>query len=591
MMKDSFIKRLAALLLAAVCAFTVIACGEGGSEEGGNEAASSGETSEKDLSWLNTDGTLPIVKEGTEKTLRIAVQMYNDSGAPEDQWFYKFVEKEMNIHLEITRFTASNTNEYMSLLLADGDLPDIIIGGGFGTSALVSHGEEGLFADLAPYITPELTPNLYKLYNEKPEFKDIVSDSEGRIWSLGFITDPNNRGALSRAFINYDWLDEAGLTVPTTLDEFIDMLRAFKKRGDDIIPMGGSYASNNPGLIILNALGYITEDATGLGIALRNGEPVLPVADREAYGEFLRTMNTLYTEGLISPDFYTMDASAASAMLSSGRVGYMTTAPFVVTANFGAWWGATPLTSDLNQTRQWPSGMSVMKPGSVVFSAESENLELALAFIDWFYEETALNYNLSENGPSVNQTEYIYDDKVTGFDINKETFQPFWPDYENNKGSYSSKNDFLGKEVYLWGYRIVGRGTGTLGENKDALQYGYKPEEIYDPYPDVSAEGIQGELRKQTANDGEMNFRAAMEDTMVPFVAKEMPLTIYYDEATAEKVDALVVLVREYAIQETAKFVTGRRSLDEIDAYFDEIEKLGAVQILEFTKQYYANHR
>lgn len=590
MMKDSFFRKLAALLIAAACVFTVIACG-GEEESSDTGAGTKPGAAEKDLSWLNSDGTLPIVKEGTEKTLRIAVQMYNDSGAPEDQWFYKFVEKEMNIHLEITKFTASNTNEYMSLLLADGDLPDIIIGGGFGTSALVSHGEEGLFADLAPYITPELTPNLYKLYNEKPEYRDIVSDSEGRIWSLGFVTDPSNRGALSRAFINYDWLDEAGLTVPATLDEFIDMLREFKKRGDDIIPMGGSYVSNNPGLIILNALGYITEDATGLGIALRNGEPVLPVADREAYGEFLKVMNTLYTEGLISPDFYTMDASAASALLSSGRVGYMTTAPFVVTANFGSWWGAMPLTSDYNQTRQWPSGMSVMKPGSVVFSAESENLELALAFIDWFYEETALNYNLSENGPSVNQTEYIYDDKVTGFDINKETFQPFWPDYENNKGSYSSKNDFLGKEVYLWGYRIVGRGTGTLGENKDALQYGYKPEEIYDPYPDVSAEGVQGELRKQTANDGEMNFRAAMEDTMVPYVAKEMPLTIYYDEATAEKVDALVVLVREYAIQETAKFVTGRRSLDEIDAYFDEIEKLGAVQILDFTRQYYANHK
>lgn len=247
-----------------------------------------------------------------------------------------------------------------------------------------------------------------------------------------------------------------------------------------------------------------------------------------------------------------------------------------------------PLTSEYNQTRQWPAGMSSMRPGSVVFNAKSENLELALAFADWFYEETGLNYNLATNGPAATQTEYIYDDKVTGFTIDPETFLPSWPDYENNKASYSSKNDYLGKEVYLWGYRIIGRGVGTLGTNKDALQYGYAPNEIVDPYPDVSAEGVQGELRKQTLNDGEMNFRAAMEDTMVPYVTGDVPLTIYYDEETAEKVDSLVMLVREYAMQETAKFVTGRRPLSEIDDYFNEIDKLGAVQILEFAREYYA---
>lgn len=542
----------------------------------------------EDLSWLNTDGTLPMVKEGTEKTLHIAVRMYEDSGDPEDQWFYKFVEEEMNINLEVDRFTAANSNEFISMIMADGDLPDIIIGASLGSGSLVGYGEEGLIADLAPYITPEIAPNLYKLYSEQPEYKSYVADKDGRIWSLGFVTDPYSRGVIPRAFINYDWLEAAGLKAPTTLDEFINMLREFKKRGEDVIPMGGCYASNNPGLIILNALGYITEDATGRSIALRNGEPVLPVADREAYGEYLRIMNTLYTEGLIHQDFYSMDATASSALLAADRVGYMTVAPFVVTSKFSSWWGATALTSDWNDTPAWPAGVSALAPGNCVFSANSENLELAVAFIDWLYEETALNYNLATNGPAASQTEYIYDNKVTGFTINEETFLPAWPDFENNKSSYSSKNDFIGKEVYLFGYTIVGRGTGILGDNKDALQYGYTPEQIVNTYPDVSAAGIQGELRAETAHDGEMNFRAALEDTMVPFVTKEMPVTIYYDEATAERVNYLFTLVREYATQESAKFVTGRRPLSELENYFDEVNRLGAAEIVEITKEYYA---
>lgn len=577
-MKKTMFKRFLAALLAVVMLLSMAACG--GKSDIDNEE-------KDDLSWLNTDGSLPLVKEGTEKTLKIAVRMHDDSGDPEGQWFYKFVEEEMNINLEVVRFTASNANEFISMIMADGDLPDIIIGASLGSGSLVGYGAEGLIADLAPYITPELAPNLYKLYNEQPEYKSYVADKEGHIWSLGFVSDPYDRGAIPRAFINYDWLEEAGLETPDTLDEFVDMLRAFKKRGDDVIPMGGSYASNNPGLIILNSLGYITEDANGMSIALRNGKPVLPAADREAYGEYLKVMNTLYTEKLIHQDFYTMDASATSAIFAANRVGYMTVAPFVVTANFGSWWGATALTSDFNDTQLWPAGTSHLAPGNCVISAKSKNIELAVAFMDWLYEETAMNYNLSTNGPAATQTEYIYDDKVTGFTINEENFLPAWPDFENNKSSYSSKNDFIGKEVYLWGYTIVGRGNSTLGTNKDALQYGYTPDEIVNPYPDVSAEGIQGELRAQTTNDGEMNFRAALEDTMVPYVTHEMPVIIYYDEDTAERVNYLMTLVREYATQETAKFVTGRRPLSEIDQYFDELDRLGAKEIVEITSEYY----
>ena len=243
----------------------------------------------RELDWLNTDGTLPIVKEGVEKTLKIAITMYSDSGDADSQWFYQFIEKEMNINLEVTKISGS---EQVSLMLADGDLPDIIIGGGFGTADLMNLGAvEEMFADLAPYITEKGTPNLYKLFNENPQYKAAVADQDGHIWSLGYINDTTDRGQISRAFINYEWLEDAGLETPKTLDEFVNMLHAFKKRGGDVVPMGGSWNSNNPSLILLNAFGYLTEDPQGFGISLRNGEVVLPVADREAYGEYLKLMN------------------------------------------------------------------------------------------------------------------------------------------------------------------------------------------------------------------------------------------------------------------------------------------------------------
>ncbi|MBR4768573.1 MAG: extracellular solute-binding protein [Lachnospiraceae bacterium] len=559
----------------------------------GSKEAPTEETGNDLPAWLNTDGTLPIVKEGTKKTLKVAIQMYADSGDPESQWFYQFIEREMNIHLEVQKFTAGNTSETLSLMFADGDLPDIIIGGGFGTSSLMNYGaQEGLLLDLAPYITKDLTPNLYKLYEEHPEYREAVEDEDGRVWSLGYINDTSDRGQISRAFINYDWLEAAGLKTPKTLDEFVDMLRAFKQRGANIVPMGGSWNSNNPCLILLNAFGYLTEDPSGMSIALRNGEVVLPVADREAYGEYLKLMRTLYEEELIDKNFFTTDTTTSRAIIAAGRAGYIANAPFVFLPGFTSWWGALPLTSEYNDKQQWPEGSAAMTAGGFVVSAKSENIELAMAFADWFFDEKALNYNLSCNGPAATQTAYIYDENVTGFTVDPETFEVTWPDYEANRNSYSSKNDYLGKEVYLWGYRILGIGRGNVADNLDALAYGYPPETIVDRYPDVSAPGVQGELRKETAGDGEMSFRSALEDTLVPYVTNEVyPAQVYLDAETATEMGNLMTIVKEFATQESAKFITGRKSFDELDTYFDQIERLGAAEVLETYREYYENNR
>ena len=247
-------KRFAATMLTVAMAATTVGCGQttsnsGTSDSGSKNAESAGTQatelpvaeSEGKLSWLNTAGTLPIVEEGTEKTLSMAIMMSEDSGEPEEQWLYQFIEEHMNINLEVTKFTGNNKSEFISMAFADDDLPDIIIGASFSTADLMTYGAyEGQLMDLAPYITEELTPNLCAIYEEHPEYKDVVTDNDGHVWSLGYINNVADRGQIPRAFINYDWLEEAGLDVPETTDELLTVLRAFKERGDDIVPMGGT---------------------------------------------------------------------------------------------------------------------------------------------------------------------------------------------------------------------------------------------------------------------------------------------------------------------------------------------------------------
>ena len=173
--------------------------------------------------------------------------------------------------------------------------------------------------------------------------------------------------------------------------------------------------------------------------------------------------------------------------------------------------------------------------------------------------------------------------------MNEKDFVATWPYYEKNKEDYSSKNDYLGKEVYLWGYRILGRGMGTVSQNLDAVQYGYTADEIVTNYSDVTAEGIQANVREELYKDGEMCFRLALEDTLAPYVTDEYLPRAYLDAETSIEVGSMLAIIREYAAQETANFVVGRRPLtdEELDKYFDEIEALGALEVVEIYREYY----
>lgn len=586
------LKRLTATLTAVLLAVSMAGCG--GKEEGGESTSQSGQaqsqtvqgssgsgtegTETGGLDWLNTSGELPIVREGTEKTLKIAINMDVDSGNPEDMWFYHFIEKEMNIQLEVTKFTNENKDEFISLAFADNDLPDIIINSSsylLSTDELVRYGSlEGQLLDLAPYINEELTPNLYALYQEHPEYKTLVTDSEGHVWSLGYVNDPADRGQISRAFLNYDWLEEEKLKVPATLDEFLNVLRKFKERGDNIIPIGGSYNSNNPCMYILNAFGYNTTDAKGLTVALRDGKVVLPVADREAYGEYLTTMNTIYKEGLIHPDFFTMDSTTANAVISEDRTGFLAQAPFVFTTNFSQWWGALPLISEYNSEAFWPVSSSAVTAGSFVVSANCENPELAMAFADWFFKSDASNYYYAVNGPKATDTDLLYGE-VRGYVEDEAGNIAKFLDVEENPDLYPTKNDFLKKKVQLFGFKALGVGKSD----------GYADEPSTAGLEDPSV------LRTHEAilnNGGEMHFRVAMQETLCKYTVTEgFPSYVYLDAATQEQATNLLTVIKEYAEQETAKFITGARSLDELNAYFDEIERLGALEYVKIYQDYY----
>ena len=534
-----------------------------------------------ELEWLNSSQTLPLVKEGTEKTLSIYVNMPTDSPEPEDTWFYQFIENAMNINLEVTKFTDDNKSEFMSLTMASGELPDMIIGSGFGASSLVKYGQiEGQLMDMAPYLNETYMPNLTAIYEESPGLKSAIQDSEGHVWSFGNIADGAECQRIKRIFINYSWLEECGLETPETLDEFLNAMRTFKQKYEDCYPIGGNYTNHSPIDYILNAFGYLIVggNSNGMQIAMRNGEVVLPVADREAYGDFLAFMKTCYDEGLLHPDFFTMDKSTTEAIMASGQNGLFDQAPFLYTQDFRQWWGAMPLTSEYNETAQWPFNSGAVSAGGIVVTSACEEPELAATFIDWFY--TYGTYRTSTIGPNADhESEYLY-----GFDgwiFDEETMNTVQLATLKEDFSYPTTNAYV-NTVKMWNYSVFGKS----GYDENAK---YEVDPLW-WFPDTSQLENPADIRydEEVITSGQGHYMYSLHSTVGQHVTTEVyPATVYLDAEQTERSSNLMVAIKEYATQEMSKFITGSRSLDELDDYFDEIERLGAKEYVQIYKDYY----
>lgn len=532
------------------------------------------------LEWLNTEGGMPIVKEGTEKTLKIAYLVSDDrTGKDEDTWAYKYIVNEMNINVECIPFTDENKDEFISLTFAGGDLPDIIIGAGLSADQIVKFGEvEGQIIDMSSYLNDTYMPNVTELFQNNPELKDVVTNTAGKIYSLGYFANPKERGYIFRAFLNYDWLEECSLEVPATLEDFLAAMRTFKEKGLCDYPIGGSYACETPFTYLLNAFGYIGEYNK---IGLRNGKVVLPMADREAFGEYLKLMNQCYEEGLIHPDFYTMDATTTKAVLAADA-GLITQAPFVYTSNYTQYWSALPLTSEWNNTASiWSSGYATA--GNVLITSSCSDPELAAKFIDYFYTmDQDAGYRLFINGPSVDQPELYYDVVTTGWSV--EDNKIVINDYENNKDKWENTSAYQRKVIQLWANSKLGADSWGWDSNSPS----YLGEEDWSKYEDSSV------LRKSNpvvSENVEKCFRVAMQTVMSKYRTDEVfPAYAYLNESDSMEMSTIKTALDEYADQEIAKFVTGAREVsdEELNNYFDTMESLGASEYVQTYADYYA---
>lgn len=263
-------------------------------------------------------------------TLDIVVNRHPEALTSADEiWYFKYMEYwfEQQGYDVTINVQDSNSKSQVNLMLDSNSMPDIVWGHSMSNAEVVRYGvEEGMLLDWTPYLTEELMPNLLAQYEKNPSMHAAETAPDGGIYGLPYITPyPYSTipGMVNRMFVRQSWLQEVDLDMPTTEQEFLDMLRAFKsvqrpgKRTYPIISDDGFLEK-----YLWTCLGYYGTDGTRFGteFMIKDGQVELP-AYTEDYRHFVTLMHTMYSEGLLPNDYFTMMDGQAEARINDGSTG------------------------------------------------------------------------------------------------------------------------------------------------------------------------------------------------------------------------------------------------------------------------------
>ncbi len=528
------------------------------------------------------DSTWPIVKEPVSVTIGVVPQN-NGEYDLENVWQIQYFNAMSNLDITWQHIERSAAKERIPLMLAGDTMPDAIIGyTGMKAPQIAQYGvDEGMLYPIDTLL--DYMPNFKALLEAKPEIRAGLVAFDGHIYGLPALADGANSYIL-RYFINNDWLKNVGKEMPNTLDEFYDVLVAFRDLDADgdgdptnEIPASVSWSeSYKLRAWILNALGFCT---TGSNSALYykadgTSEPAY-IPYRSEYKEYLTYMNKLWTEGLLDQDMFTQTQSQVDAKLTDKRIGFTSvSAPTAVdpTQEF-VWEAAKPLTSALSSTPIQPKAEAVQNPGYFFINSNcSEEKAAALAnFADAFF--TVDLYNLLQTGPEYVEGEAPamtaegpqYVSGVGAF-WNEETKAKDW---KFDTASYPNSWTFRITSLSTWAY------PGYSGNGNDAwvIEYGTK-------YPD----SVVG---KFVANGMVVSaWQISADKWQTPYAKPIMP-ALYYSAEDKAVADDTATMMDDYVAGMEAKFITGEISIEaEYDNFIKTLEQYGAKEYVELLDKY-----
>jgi putative aldouronate transport system substrate-binding protein len=516
-------------IIAAVMALCIAAQGMWAAGRRSESPAAGGQT-QRPAGWL-------VDKETTITILMPEHASYPVKGYAESPFLRYITEKTgIKADLMVVPDAGNAYREKLNIMLNGNDIPDVIWSS-IDDNLINSLAVRGMFAAYTDHLA--IAPNIAKALDDHADIRKNFSAANGKLYIMPRLT----LNTMTEIFLaREDLLQAQNLPQPNTYDDLYNILKTLKTRYPDML----GFVNRNGTEHIINRLAYswgsgYEQSTYGFYLDRKN--------DRYAYGpkdpgfrDMVAWLKKLYDEKILDADYALMTTAQWEEAFANERALFaIDFIARVETINNGYInRGSGARVAALNPPAVSPDRRGIMgrlasMPNSgIVVNARARELEGAIKFVDWIYGDEGRYTAL--------------------YGIENETFTKGADGKPSLTPQMRRQANPGGKELvkdYGWVYYL----------SKYEFPVGFEQPVPGDPLPQ---------------DNRLMHSRNVMES--IGAVITPDPSLVYTEEQTR-------VLrnngtdIRDYFNQNIDKFITGARSLNEWNAFINEINAIGVDRV------------
>ena len=493
---------------------------------------------------IKNDYTLPVVENPVTYTMMSETAFEFEGAGMEtlaDGAAYKEWFKRTNVSLDIIPTAQNGFSEAYNMMLASGDYPDIV---NLSTGTTLYKGgldaaiRDGVYLRLNE-LAEQYMPNFWALINTDDETRRQAFTPEGNLKGIMNVWIPAQHNWFGPV-LRKDWLDDLGMDMPETYDDWHEMLtRSKNEKGATaplLLPSDGMLSTGMGASHLANGFGtcdsfFVDDDGK-----VQWG----PVT--EGYRKYVETMAQWYQEGLIDKDFYTRNNN------------FIPDTSLTTTGVAGAWFEMYTEIDNRGLQSGDPNYHLVPVPDPVENKGDKISIWRTSGYINGpaWYITTACK----DPVPLLKALDYLFTDD--GYHLSQYGFEGVSYEVVDGRTQFSSTiyaNPDMTRNSALYYYTL--KGAPTI--------YVYHKEKI--------------QLSDDAFNAPEVWDSNCTEDTRVYTSFAEM--NTEESEAYYAVFDDLDTYVKENLV----KFINGSRPLSEYDDYLKQCYDMGAEKLIAIKQQ------
>lgn len=446
----------------------------------------------------------------------------------------KMYEEKFNITLDIQRIPNTNADEMYNVMIASGDIPDVVKQGSW--SKLNKYQEA--WWPLNDFIIGKY-PNLEEIFFKDPFINALSTGSDGNIKIVSMISDQFIGDVL---LVRGDLVEEWGLDIASykTKEDITELLRMVKEKDPSLVPYMTRFKID--GLI-----DRLSEGWSGIRKELfvdSDGQVKYGGAD-ERMKEVITWLHGLYKEGLIDQEFSNTDTAKWGEQVlndgvfmthdnASSRIKWAEVewGKLGVTGKF--YQAVPPIQPDENTTGYTTIHYPTMRDAAAVFIGASE------AKVDRIME--IFNYNFSEEGNLL----LSYGIEGKSFRYNEQGEIDDIPEYRKGFDEKTLPSDQWVRGDFA---QIIRREPNTI----------YSPQNR--PYQNVL------DAAKMYEDGG--------------LIRQNWVSAIRFDQEEQKRVTTLAADIKTYTDENLTQFIVGIRPLDQWDTFVAGYDALNLQEYLD----------